>query len=154
MNLYELLLFVHLAAVICWIGGAVMFTILGSRGAKAGPPDPQRVIHTAEQAEWLGTRFYTPLAIVTLLAGIGMVLESGIGFDHLWVLIGLTMIIIAGALGGAFYSKNTKALVQGINERGFDEGAQAILKKIVTVSKVELVLLFIVVLVMVTKPEL
>jgi hypothetical protein len=150
MNLTELLLFVHIASVVCWVGGAVMFNILAMRSGKMGA-DPQGVLRTAEQAEWLGKVFYPPLVILTLLSGIGMVIKTGYDWEDPFVVVGIAMVITASVLGGAFYAKQTKAMVEGINERGMDERSMSILKRIVLVSNVETAFLFFVVFMMVTK---
>lgn len=152
MTVYELLLFVHIVSIVLWVGGAAMFSMLASRGAKNAPADGSTVVHTAEQAEWLGTSFYTPIALVTLASGIGLVLKGSWGFDHFFVVVGIGMIVVAAALGGAFYSKQTRALVEGIKARGFDAEAQATLKRIVVVSNIELALLFVAIFSMVVKP--
>lgn len=152
MSLYELIKFVHVASIVAWVGGAVMFNVLAMRSGKMGG-DPQGVIRTAEQAEWLGRFYYSPLVVVTLLSGIGLVLKSGGVFDFKdpFVVVGVAMVVAAGALGGVFYSKNTKLLVDGINERGMDAGSMAILKRIVLVSNIETAFLFFTVFMMVTK---
>lgn len=150
MDLTELLLFVHISAVICWVGGAVMFNILAMSSGKMGA-DPEGVIRTAEQAEWLGKVFYPPMVIVTLLSGIGMVVKTGYDWQDPFVVVGIAMVIVASVLGGAFYAKQTKALVGGINERGMDAASLAILKRIVLVSNIETGGLFFVVFMMVTK---
>ncbi len=152
MTIYELLKFVHVVSIVCWAGGAVMFNIMAMRAGKMGA-DPQGVIKTSETAEWLGTHYYTPLVIVTLLSGIGLVLKSGEVFDFKdpFVVVGILMVVTAGALGGMFYSKKSKQLVAGITERGLNPDSMKILKQIVLVSNVETAFLFFTVFMMVTK---
>ena len=89
MTLYELLLFVHIAASIVWIG--------------AGLPEPGPRQHgydresdeVAMQAlrqdqEWLAMRLFIPASLTVVIFGIALVIESDAwSFDQLWIVLGL-----------------------------------------------------------------
>lgn len=150
--LYRILLFLHISFIATWIGGSFMFSLLGSRAKKLGPPQPEMVVRTLESAEWLGRVFYGPLIGLTLISGVALVLESGLGFGHFFVIFGLGMILIAGAMGGGFFARRSKALIAHISERGVDAEAQAGLAQIFIASKILMVLLFLTIFVMTYKP--
>lgn len=152
MNLYTILLFVHITAIAIWIGGGFMLSLLSSRAAKAGPPSPQMVVRNLEVAEWLGPHFYLPVILTTLASGIWLVVESGFGFGHFFVLFGLGMVILAAGMGVGFFVPRAKALVSHINEKGIDAEAQARMAQVAMVSKAMLGLLVLTIFVMTTKP--
>lgn len=152
MSNTDLLLFVHVSAVVVWLGGGVMFQVLARRTTRNA--DAEAVARVAEQTNWVGRFYFTPAAVVTLLAGLGLVLESGIGFDHLWVLIGLTAVVVSAVLGMAFFGPQSRSLAEEVRARGLDDGVGARLRRIVLVSQIELVILFVAVFAMTVKPEL
>jgi uncharacterized membrane protein len=86
MDLYELLLAIHLLAAVIWVGGATSLQVLAIRATGSG--DPVRMATFAGEAEWVGMRIFMPSSIVVLLAGIALVLEGSLGFDRLWILLG------------------------------------------------------------------
>ena len=151
MSLYTILLFVHISAIALWVGGGVMFSLLGARASKAGP-DPQGVLRMAEQSEWLGKSFFGPVSMIATAAGIWMVFEGSWGWGHFFIWYGIGMVVLSMVLGFAFYDKNSKQLVAIVRERGLDESAQAILKRIIMVSNIELLLLFMAIFAMTFKP--
>ncbi len=151
MDLYSLLLFLHLSAVIVWVGGGVMFNLIAGRATKTN--DPEAIARIAEESIVLGSRYYTPAALVTLGAGIGLVLEGNWGFGRLWILIGIAAIIISSVLGMAYFGKEAQALATEARTRGYDEGVEARQRRIKLIAKAEVAMLFLVVVAMVFKPE-
>ena len=150
--LYKILLFVHITAIAIWIGGGFMLALLGVRAAKAGSPPPQMVIRNLEVAEWLGPHFYFPVILTTLVSGIWLVLESGFGFGHFFVIFGLGMVVLAAAMGVFFFVPRAKILIAHITEKGVDAEAQARLAQVGMVSRLMLGLLVLTVFVMTYKP--
>ena len=148
MSLYEILKFVHICAVILWVGGSVMFLVLTAR---MNNDDPAVVAKIAEDSVWLGNRYYTPVAIVTLIAGVWMVITSGMGFEHLWITIGIAVVVISAVLGMAYYAKAGKAIAEGARTGTLTDETRAKLAQIRTVARVETALLFFAVYAMVTK---
>ena len=154
MTLYKVLLFVHITATAIWVGGGFMFALLGARAAKAGPPPPEMVVRNLGVAEWLGPHFYLPVILTTLVSGIWLVAESGIGYGHFFVLFGLGMVVLAAGMGIGFFVPRAKALIAHINEKGLDAEAQAGLAQVAMVSKVMLALLVLTIFAMTYKPFL
>lgn len=152
MTLYKILLFVHITAIAIWVGGGFMFALLGARAAKAGPPPPEMVIRNLGIAEWLGPHFYLPVILTTLVSGIWLVDESGLGFGHFFVLFGLGITVLAAGMGVGFFVPRAKALASHINEKGLDAEAQAAMAQIAVVSKVILGLLVLTIFAMTYKP--
>ena len=146
--MYEIVKFVHICAVILWAGGSVMFLVLTAR---MNNDDPATVAQIAEQSEWLGPRYYMPVSLVTLAAGIWMVVDAGWGFERLWVAIGIAVVVLSAILGGAYYGKVSKAIAEGARTGVLSDEVRAKLARLRTVARAETALLFFAVFAMVTK---
>ncbi len=146
--MYEILKFVHITSVILWAGGSVMFLVLNGRKTRESAEEVRRV---AEQSLWLGNRYYTPVAVIAAVSGIWMVIYSGIGFEHLWITIGIGVVVISAALGMAFYARQAKAIIEGVQSEGLSEKVAARAQRIATVARLETLLLFFAVYAMVAK---
>lgn len=79
---YNLLKFVHVAAVLVWIGGLVILTALNARLARE--PEPGAAALMAGQSRFIGTRVLGPSAGVTLIAGVAMAIVFHLGLS-LWI---------------------------------------------------------------------
>jgi hypothetical protein len=102
--------------------------------------------------EWLGPHFYGPVILTTLVSGIWLVIESGLGFGHFFVLFGLGMIVVAAGMGFGFVAPRAKALIVHVNEKGVDGEARALLGQVATVSRIMLLLLILTVFAMTYNP--
>jgi uncharacterized membrane protein len=84
VTLYRILLFVHVLGAVAWVGGGV-FNYLHGLSIKA-TKDPVRMAAFAHESAEFGARYFAPAAIVTVLAGIWLVFEGDVGFDHFWII--------------------------------------------------------------------
>lgn len=147
---YHILKVIHVLMAIVWVGGAVMSQILISRLRS----DPPRMVKTAGDIEWFGTHIFLPSSLILLAMGLWMVL----GFDFYelttgWILIGLIGIVITIITGAGYLGPQTKKLNAAVEEKGVDDpGVVAQIEKLFKVSRIDLVVLIIVVLAMVLKP--
>ena len=83
MTWYELLLFVHIACAVIWLGGSFTFQMYGMVVRRGG--DPGEMAQFAGRAGMLGERMFTPASLLVLLAGIGLMLEGSWDWGLLWV---------------------------------------------------------------------
>ena len=151
MDLYELLLAIHILAVVVWVGGATSIQVLAIRATGSG--DPVRMATFAGEAEWVGMRVFMPSSIVVLLAGIALVLEGSWGFDQLWILIGLAGIAFSIVVGAAFLGPESGRLKALMEARGLeDTEVKQRLERIFMISRIELGVLLLIVLDMAIKP--
>jgi uncharacterized membrane protein len=86
-SLYLWLKFVHVAAVVVWVGGVVALTVLNARLGRAG--DPAAAAAMGQQSEAFGRTVIGPAMGVALLAGLWMAGQFGIPFTALWIVWGL-----------------------------------------------------------------
>src|SRR6266581_2198326 len=78
---------VHVGFAVIWIGGGMLLTILGIVAERSN--DPAQLAAVARQAATVGEKFFTPASLITLLAGIGMMLNLNWGWGHFWIVAGL-----------------------------------------------------------------
>ena len=152
MTFYEPLLSIHILAAITWIGGATTMQLLAIRARESATP--AEMASVAGQAAWLGKRVLTPAAGIVLLAGILMVLISW-SFEQLWIIFGL--VAFAGSLlsGIFFLGPESERLAKLLDERDpADQEVQARIQRLFLFSRIELVVLMLIVADMVFKPGL
>ncbi len=151
MTLYELMKTIHVLAAAAWVGGAVISHVQGALIAKS--KDQQRVLNFVKEQNWLGTRYFAPLAVVVLIAGIVMVVDSGWNFSDLWIVIGLVLFAATVFVGAGMLGPQGKKLETAIEARGLDDpGSQQLWTTFKNTSSIDLVLLVLVVSDMVIKP--
>lgn len=151
MTDYELLKAIHVLFAVVWVGGAATIQILATRLSNAN--EPARMAAFAKDIEFVGMRVFMPSSIVVLIAGIWMVATSGPDFTDLWIILGLIGIAFSATVGAAFLGPESGRIGKLIEERGPEDGeVTARLERIFLVSRVELVILLLVVIDMVVKP--
>lgn len=94
----RVLLTVHIIAVALWLGGSVMNGFINAKVASQEDAHVNAGVARVETS--LGLQFYMPMAILTLLTGIGLVLNSdAYSFGSVFVGFGFLSIIVAAVLG-------------------------------------------------------
>jgi uncharacterized membrane protein len=74
MSWYELWLFLHVTAVIVWIGGAATIQVFGILTKRAA--DPAKTAFFAGTVSWTIMRVFLPASIVVIVSGVSLT-ESG-----------------------------------------------------------------------------
>lgn len=151
--MYELLLTIHVLAAIVWVGGGTVMHILGRRVLKRG--DGQEIHDFSKELNTVAPRLFIPMSLLLLLSGIGLVHESGFQFSQLWIVLGLSGYAISFIVGVAYYGPQDKKLQSLVAEKGpLDPGVAGNVRAALMVNQVELLILFLVVVDMTTKPGL
>jgi uncharacterized membrane protein len=150
--LYLTLKFVHVAAVIVWLGGLLALGVVTARMARGG--DTAGFAALRRQSQFFGQSIVAPASLVTLLAGGVMVARAGFGFTSLWVVWGVVG-IVASLLLGAFPIRRTGEAVDALaSDVPDDPHLIGLQNRLAVLSAVNLVLLASVVWAMVFKPTL
>ena len=151
MSGYELLKFLHVTAVIAWIGGGIGIAVLQMRVGAAG--DRAGLLSIGRQMEQFGKIYYSPLAAVTLGTGVWMVLTSGFDFEEPWIVTGLVGIAVSMAVGlGMITPTGRKLLAESTKPEPDFPAIAALSKKMRALGMTNLAILVAVVLAMVAKP--
>jgi len=150
--MYEFWLFVHVLMAIVWVGGSIHLQIIGSRLQAAD--DPVQLGNFNRQVEWIGTRVLTPASILIVIAGVFMVLDRW-DFEQLWIIIGIAGFAYSFVNGAFFLGPLSGKTGKLIDERGVeDTQVQANIGRLFFLSRIELVILIVVVWAMTMKPTL
>lgn len=151
ITLYEFLKFAHITFAAVWIGTDTAMQVLSFRSLKAGG---QRLVDFMSDVEWLGTRLLIPSSLLVVVFGVWMVLDNEVwDFSQTWITIGFAVFAASFLAGAGFLGPETGRLAKLTDEKGADDPeVRRRIKRILLVSRIELVLLVLVVLDMVVKP--
>ena len=151
MSLYELLKTIHVLAAIAWVGGVIISHVHGAWVDRRNRPEDFR--HFVDLQAWLGQRYFMPLSITVIAAGIALVIESGWNFTDAWIVIGIVLWVISVAVGAGFLGPQSIKIQKGLESGGPpDTALQQVIDKVKFASRVDLVVLILVVVDMVIKP--
>jgi uncharacterized membrane protein len=142
---------VHVIAAVVWIGGGMLLVILGV--AAEIKRDPAELATVARQAALVGERLFAPAGLVVLLMGIAMMLNTNWGWGKFWVIVGLLGYAATFITGVAVLSPMARKASRLIAEKGADDPeTTAHIQRILLVARVDMAVLFLVIVDMVAKP--
>jgi uncharacterized membrane protein len=149
---YELVKYVHIACAIVWVGGAAYSQVLGVLVTRSG--DPEDLPKLARSFERIGTMVFVPASILLFLAGLFMT-ASRWSFQQTWISIAIALWLVSVVSGAVYVGPRLKKMAVAFDSEGPTSGAGlGILRRIILVSRAELVMLFVIVGLMVWKPTL
>lgn len=150
--MYEGLKALHVLAAVIWVGGGFTLQVLVFKATRA--QDVGRAAAIGQDAEYVGQRVFFPASVAVLLFGIWMVVDQPAwAFGQTWIVIGLVVSILSAAVGMAYFGPESQRLGKLAAERGLNDGeVQHRLQRLTLISRIELLLLFLVVVDMVVKP--
>ena len=153
MSWYELLLTIHVLAAVIWVGGGTAMHILGRRVLKRG--DGEEIYEFSKEINTVALRLYAPTSLVLLIAGILLVNEAGYEFSQLWITLAFIGWGFSFLVGILYYGPQDKKLQALVAANGStDAGVAQNVRQALMVNQVELLILFLVVVDMTTKPGL
>jgi uncharacterized membrane protein len=151
--MYELLLTIHVLGAVIWVGGGTAMHILARRVLKRG--DNEEIYKFSEEINKIGLRLYAPVSLILLIAGIFLVNKAGYDFSDTWITLGFLGWIVSFLVGVGYYGPQDKKLQRLVAEKGQnDPGVLQNVRQAVFVNQFELLILFLVVVDMTTKPGL
>jgi uncharacterized membrane protein len=151
---YKWWLAIHILLAVVWVGSDVAIQIFVIRAKQAGP---DRLAYLAREIEWYGTRVLLPSSLGLVIIGFILLHVSAGAYDlgQGWVLFGFIVWLLSASAGAFYLGPESGRLSKVVEERGPDDPEyQARLSRIFVVSRIELVLLILVVLDMTVKPGL
>jgi uncharacterized membrane protein len=148
---YNTLKFLHVLAAITWVGGAIYAQALAIKVMREG--DGAHLTRLAKDLGDLGQRLSVPASVSVLVFGVWLVAVSAWNFTDAWILIGLTGIAIIIVTGAFFLGPEAQRLGTLAGERDpTDPDIQGRIRRILAISRIDLVVLVLVVADMVFKP--
>ena len=150
MTWYTFFKSAHVLLAVLWVGGAVTLQVIAFRALRG---DGRRQVEFAGDAEFVGTRVFIPTALLLVLTGTAAVINGNLTWGQNWITFGLIVFVASFLVGAGFLGPESGRLATLIGEKGPDApevGAR--IRRILVVSRVELVFLIGVVWNMVVKP--
>jgi uncharacterized membrane protein len=152
IHIYDTLKFVHVLAAIVWVGSGIFVQFEATKLRRAN--DPLRLAAFAKDIAFWGTRLFMPSSLLVLLMGISLVLYSpGIGVSDAWVWLGLVGYAATFVTGAFFIGPTARKLAEMSQTLPPDDPTlQAAMARIFAISRIDQVVLILVVADMVFKP--
>lgn len=151
MSRYELYLLIHIAAAAVWAGGGFTLLLLAQRAEKSDDD--------AKLAEWLETgntvsKAFIPASLLLLVMGVLMVVDGPWDFGQLWIALGLVG-YVATFLTGVLVMEPWAKRIERIIERDGHFGSEAAMatRRFLVLARVDTLVVFLVIAVMVLKPR-
>lgn len=149
-TLYSILKFLHVSAVIIWLGALITLAVLFARLASQREAGGLRLL--SQQAAFIGKSLIGPAAIVTLLAGGALMAEIHAGMQA-WIWWGIIGFFTSMFLGGFLMQRTGNRIATIAASSTPDAAAMAALQaRLRMLGIVNIVILLSVVWAMVAKP--
>lgn len=152
MELYEILKTLHVIFAATWVGTAVQQQFAAGRAASKR--DPATLAEFADDAEWYGKKLFAPVAGLTALFGVLMVIDVGFSyFKETWIVIGIVLFLASSIVGARFLTPESGRLRELIAQKGLDDPeVRSRVARITMVTRIDLAILLAIVADMVIKP--
>jgi uncharacterized membrane protein len=142
---------IHVVTAAIWVGGAAMIQAYAFRILRTG--DGKRQADFAKDTEVVGMRVFIPASLILFLAAIGMMVNLHWSWNQNWIVLGLIAFGFSFVLGAGFLGPEGGRIAELIEQQGPDSPAvQARIRRILTISRCELIVLLTVIVNMVVKP--
>src|SRR5580765_8307823 len=151
MTWYTFFKSVHVVTAAIWVGGAMMIQAYAFRILRTG--DARRQAEFSKDTEVVGMRVFMPSTLILFLAAIAMMVNLDWSWSQNWIILGLIAFGLSFVLGAGFLGPEGGRIAELIERDGPDSPAvQARIRRILTISRGELIVLLIVIVNMVVKP--
>ena len=151
MSWYELLLFLHVLAIATWFGSGLAILVLATRALKG---DIASFGPFAVNAGWWAGRAHPAAGVLLLLTGFGMVADADLSMGDTWLWLGLVGLVAALGVGGALIGRTSEQLSKQIGTAGgvATEESRVLANQLFLYTRIELVILVLVIADMTAKP--
>jgi uncharacterized membrane protein len=152
ITLYEFLLFLHITAAAVWVGGSTMLQAIYMRVRRA---EPRRMIEFMSDVSTVGTRLFVPTSLLLVILGFALAAEGNWDLGEFWIAAAMAVFLASFITGAAFLGPESGRISALAAERGpEDTEVRSRISRVLLVSRIELLLLVLVILDMVIKPGL
>ncbi len=149
MTFYEVIKFLHIAAAALWIGAGMYMVVLAVRADRAN--DDHSMLAILKDAGAMAKIYFIPSSLAVFVFGMIMTIDAW-AFDQLWIILGLLGYLATFVTGAFFLGPRSERLGEEMAERGVGPEQTLEARRILTLVRVDYVLLFLVVFDMVVKP--
>lgn len=151
MTLYEVLLTLHILAVVIWLGAGFLLAVLVLGAERAGDRMKEAGYH--QDVAWLAPRLFIPASLSTLLLGIAVAAEGNWDFGQVWIVVALAGWAVSFGLGFFYFRPEGERIGELVGQHGPDyPEVDRRIRRLNVIDRVQLAILFLVVVDMVAKP--
>jgi uncharacterized membrane protein len=151
LSRYEILVFLHIAAAIIWLGAGFVFAVLAFDAERHD--DRARLAAYHHDAGALAPILFIPASLATFILGLLLVADGPWTMGALWIDIGLAGWLASFLLGILYFKPEGERITSIVAERGVDDPEVARrVRRLNLVDRVQVTIVFLVVLDMVGKP--
>jgi uncharacterized membrane protein len=152
-ELYDWLKAFHVLFAVIWVGGGITLQVVAIRLRREN--DHARMAAFAGDVEWIGGRVFAPASGLVLILGIWMVIDQPAWtFGQFWILAALAMFAYSFVNGAFVLGPQAGRLKTMFETEGPSPATTALVNRLFVLSRIELVLLVLIVFDMVLKPGL
>jgi uncharacterized membrane protein len=150
---YDFWLFLHIGFAVIWVGGGAMVQFFALRALASG--SGERLAQFAQDVEWIASRFLTASSLGAFLTGVALVVNAEFwSFGDDWIVIGLTLFAVTFLAGVGFFGPESGRVGKQIAAEGASSPAvQARIRRLLVLSRIDLVILFLIIFDMTVKPS-
>jgi uncharacterized membrane protein len=150
MSWSAFLLFFHVSMAVVWVGGGLMMQFFGIRATMAG--DPSRMAAFGQDVKWIADRVFIPGSLLAFASGVLLVVDSDFyGFGDDWIVIALALYATTFFAGLLFIGPEAGRVGKLTAEGSPEAGPRTL--RLLLLSRLDLVLLFVMVYDMTVKPR-
>jgi uncharacterized membrane protein len=151
MTWYDWFKAAHVLAALLWVGGGAYITLYAILTLRQD--SPEEMASLARKAGLIGERVFTPLSFAVLGFGFGLVENGHWGYDKFFVQFALAAWGVSALTGMFFLGPEAKKLGQLMPVRpAEDPEVQYRIRRILTIVRLDVLLLLATVFVMTAKP--
>jgi uncharacterized membrane protein len=151
MDGYKWVLLLHVLTAIVWVGGACALQALAFLTIRRN--DALEIARFAKDAEFVGMRIFLPSSLLLIIAGSWMIYDGPWALGDTWVAVGLALYVLSFLTGMGFLGPESGRISALTTEHGPEHPeVQRRIKRVLLVSRIELIWLIAIVVLMVIKP--
>lgn len=152
MTWYEFLLFVHISAVVIWVGAGFLLVVLAIRADRTN--DEAQIKRILDDNTWLSTRLFVPASLTVFAAGILLTIDGPWEFDQLWITLGLCGYAATFLSGVAILRPRGDRIAAMVEHDGgqLTPVSLAETRRLLALARIDYIVLFLVIADMAIKP--
>jgi uncharacterized membrane protein len=147
---YELWLFLHVMAVVAWVGGAGAIQVFSVLTKRAG--DPAKMAFFGGITAWTVLRVFLPGSVLAFISGVGLVESGGWDWDEPFIVLGLILWAGVSLVAFGYLARSMREAGAQLAAEGPSPALALRLRNLVWLSRVLLAVLVVIVFLMTVKP--
>lgn len=149
MDWYSIVKFLHIVSATLWVGGGFVLFLLGVMAERAG--NIEEKLQAMRASGQLGSRFFAPMSMLTLLFGLIMC-SFWVGFTDLWILIGLAGYATTFSIGMFIFKPTGERMGAMIAKDGITPEVLAIGQRMMSAARFDYAVMLVILADMALKP--